>query len=87
MAGLDEILRTQQAEALISNKDTQEHLMGSPESQQILKLLNQNVGGNLEQVADRAAKGDSAQLMDAIKQFMQNPEAAQLVSQLKQKLK
>ena len=87
MAGLDEILRTQQAEALISNKDAQEHLMGSPESQQILKLLNQNAGGKLEQVAERAAKGDSTQLMDAIKQFMQNPEAAQLVSQLKQKLK
>lgn len=87
MAGLDEILRTQQAEALIGSKDAREHLMGSPESQKILRLLNQNAGGNLEQVAERAAKGDSAQLMDAIKQFMQNPEAAQLVSQLKQKLK
>jgi len=87
MAGLDEILRSQQAEALMSNNDALGHLIDSPETQKIFALLNQNAGGRLEQATENAVKGDSAQLMHAIKQFMKNPEADHLVSQLKQKLK
>jgi hypothetical protein len=50
-------------------------------------MLNQNIGGNLEQAAGNAANGDTTQLISAIKQLMQNPEATRLVEQMKKKLK
>lgn len=87
MPNLDEILHTPQAEKIMGNRDKLGHLMASPETQKIMEMLNQSSGGNLEQVAGNAAKGDTTQLMNAIQQLMQNPEASQLIQQMKNKMK
>ena len=87
MPNLDEILRSPQAGKIMDNSNQLGHLMDAPETQRIFAMLNQNTRGNLEKAAENAAKGDSAQLMSAIKQLMQNPEATRLIEQMKSKLK
>ena len=69
-----------------SNRDTLEQLKNAPETQKIFELLNQRTGGNLEQTAEKAAKGDTTQLLSAIKSLMQTPEGAHLFQQIKSKL-
>ena len=86
MPNLDEILRGQQAENLMNNEKLGQ-LMDAPETQKLFTMLIQNTGGNLERAAGNAASGDTAQLISAIKQLMQNPEATRLVEQMKKKLK
>lgn len=80
MSNLDDLLRSTRPEQL-------GQLMDAPETKQIFAMLSKNTGGTLEQAADNAAKGDTAQLMDAIKQLMANPEGARLIQQMKTKLK
>lgn len=80
MPNLDDLLHSSQTEKL-------GQLMNEPETQKIFAMLSQSTGGNLEQAAGKAASGDTAQLMNAIKQLMQNPEAAKLMEGMKRKLK
>lgn len=80
MPNLDDLLRSTHPEQLGQLKD-------APETQKIFAMLHKSTGGTLEQAADRAAKGDTAQLMDAIKGLMQDPEGARLIQQMKSKLK
>ena len=70
-------------------KDTAklEQLRDAPETQKVFSMLSQTVGGSLEEAADAAAKGDSAQLLSAIRAVMQNPEGARLIHQIKDRLK
>ena len=86
MPNLDEILRSRQAEKLMDNEKLGQ-LMDAPETKKLFTMLNQNTGGNLEQAAGNAANGDTTQLISAIKQLMQNPDATRLVEQMKKKLK
>ena len=87
MSQLGSILNSPEASKIAGSSDKLEKLMSAPETKQIFSMLNQTTGGNLEAAAGNAAKGDSAQLISAIKQQMQNPEAAKLISQMKSKLK
>lgn len=87
MPSLDRFFHNSQAEKLMENSGDLEQLMGQPETQQIFSILRKSTGGNLEQAADNAAKGDSAQLMSAIKHLMSDPEGAKLIRQMKEKLK
>lgn len=87
MPGFDDLLKNPQAEQLMGNSEKLEKLKDAPETQKIFSILNQNTGGSLEQAAGNAAKGDTAQLMDAIKQLMRDPEGAKLIQQMKTKLK
>lgn len=80
MPSLDELLQSSQTEKL-------GHLMHEPETQKLFSMLSKTTNGTLEQAAGNAAKGDTTQLISAIKQLMQNPEAAQLIEQMKQKMK
>lgn len=87
MPDRNSFLQNEQAAKLISNSDKLEHLRDAPETQKIFSMLNRNIGGNLEQAAGNAAKGDSAQLISAIRQLMQDPEGSRLIQQMKEKLK
>ena len=80
MPNLDDLLHSSQTEKL-------GQLMNEPETQKIFAMLSQSTGGNLEQAAGKAAQGDTAQLMSAIRQLMQNPDAAKLMEGMKRKLK
>lgn len=82
MQTLEEMLKQQASDA-----GKLEQLRDAPETQKVFSMLNKSIGGNLEQAASDAAKGDTAQLMAAIRGLMRDPEGAKLIQQMKQKLK
>ncbi len=86
MPNFSDILKDKKAAGLVGNTAKLEQLRDAPETQKIFSMLSQSTGGSLEQAADQAAKGDTAQLMSAIKQLMKDPEGARLIQQMKQKL-
>lgn len=87
MPNLDELLKNQQAAGLLKDTSKLEQLRDAPETQKIFSMLSRSTGGDLESAAERAAKGDSAQLADAIRKVMNSPEGAQLLQKMKQTLK
>lgn len=87
MPNLEQFMQNPQAGDLIGDRKKLESLMNTPETQKLFTMLNQKTEGGLEQAAESAAKGESKQLISAIKQLMENPEAAQLIQAMKSKLK
>ena len=82
MPNLDELLKGKEANRLLSDTKKLERLRDAPETQKIFGLLSQSAG-DLEAAADKAAKGDTAQLTDAIRKLMQDPEGAKLIQKMK----
>ena len=86
MPNFDEILQGKQAAQLMGDTSRLEKLRDAPETQKIFSMLSQSTG-DLESAAQRAAKGDTAQLTDAIRQLMRDPEGARLLQKMKDSLK
>ena len=86
MPNFDELLKGKEAAGLMKNPGKLEKLRDAPETQQIFNLLSKSTG-DLESAAQRAAKGDAAQLTDAIRQLMNDPEGARLIQKMKENLK
>ena len=82
MPTLDELLKGKEAAGLLSDTKKLERLRDAPETQKIFSMLSQSAG-DLEAAADRAAKGDTALLTDAIRKLMQDPEGARLIQKMK----
>ena len=82
MPNFDEFLKGKQAAQLMGDKGKRRD---APETQQIFSMLSRSTG-DLEAAADRAAKGDTAQLTDAIRKLMQDPEGAKLIQKMKDNL-
>lgn len=86
MPNFDELLKGKEAASLMKDPSKLERLRDAPETQKIFSMLSQSTGG-LEAAAERAAKGDTAQLADAIRNLMQNPEGARLIQKMKENFK
>lgn len=86
MPNLDELLKGKQAAQLMGDKGKLKKLRDAPETQQIFSMLSRSTG-DLESAAERAAKGDAAQLTEAIRQLMRDPEGARLIQKMKDSLK
>ena len=82
MPNLDEFIKGKEAARLLSDTKRLEQLRDAPETQKVFDLLSRSAG-DLETAADRAAKGDAAQLTDAIRKLMQDPEGARLIQKMK----
>ena len=82
MPNFDELLKGKEAAGLMKDPGRLEKLRDAPETQRIFSLLSQSTG-DLESAAERAAKGDTAQLADAIRQLMRDPEGAKLIQKMK----
>ena len=82
MPNFDELLKGKEASRLLSDTKKLEQLRDAPETQKIFDLLSQSAG-DLEAAADKAAKGDAAQLTDAIRKLMRDPEGAKLIQKMK----
>ena len=82
MPNFDELLKGKQAAQLMGDTGKLEKLRDAPETQQIFSMLSKSTG-DLEAAADRAAKGDAAQLTDAIRKLMQDPEGVRLIQKMK----
>lgn len=85
MPNFDELLKGKQATQLLRDRGKLEQLRDAPETRQIFDLLSRSTG-DLEAAADRAAKGDTAQLTDAIRKLMQDPQGAKLIQKMKDNL-
>ena len=86
MPNFDELLKGKEAAGLMKDPSKLEKLWDAPETQKIFSMLSQSTG-DLESAAQRAAKGDTAQLADAIRQLMQDPEGAKLIQKMKDNFK
>ena len=82
MPNLDELLKGKEAASLLSDTKKLERLRDAPETQKVFSILSRSAG-NLEAAADKAAKGDAAQITDAIRKLMQDPEGAKLIQKMK----
>ena len=82
MPNFDEVLKGKEASRLMKDPSKLEKLRDAPETQKIFSMLSQSAG-DLESAAQRAAKGDTAQLTDAIRHLMQDPEGAKLIQKMK----
>lgn len=87
MPNFDELLKDKQAAGLLKNTAKLEHLRDAPETRRVFDLLSRSAGGDLEQAAQRAAQGDSAQLTDAIRKVMGSPEGARLIRKMQESMK
>ena len=87
MPNFQDVFKSQEAAKLMKDTGKLEQLRDAPETQRLFQLLSQNAGGSLEQAASQAAQGDTATLMSAIKQLMQNPEGQKLIQQMKDNFK
>ena len=84
MSGFNPFLNDPQAAKLIGDSSRLEQLKDAPETQKLFSMLSRSTGGNLEQAAGKAAKG---QLMGAIQKLLSDPEGAQLIQKMKDRLK
>ena len=82
MPNFDELMKGKEAARLLGDTKKLERLRDAPETQKVFDLLSQSAG-DLEAAADRAAKGDTAKLTDAIRKLMQDPEGAKLIQKMK----
>ena len=82
MPNLDELVKGKEASRLLGDTKKLERLRDAPETQKVFSMLSQSAG-DLEAAAGRAAKGDTAQLTDAIRKLMQDPEGAKLFQKMK----
>ena len=69
------------ADQLKRNPSRLRSLMQSRDGQSLMRMLNSQ-GPGLQQAAQAAAKGDSAQLSEMVNRLMQSPEGAALVERI-----
>ena len=86
MPDLKDILNNESAKKLMANSSALEQIQNAPETRKILDLLGQKSGRNPDQLANSAAAGDSAQLRDAIRQLLRDPEGQKLLGSISKKL-
>lgn len=83
---LNDVLSSPKATELLKNRQAIESLLRSNEAKQLMELLNQNAGGSLNDAAQSAMKGNTAQLMGLVQNMMNDPQSAGLVEELNKKI-
>ena len=82
----NDLFHSPQAEALFKNKDKVMGMANSPEAQQLMALLRQAGGGQLDGAAQAAMKGDPQQLIQLVQQVMSTSEGAGAINSINRKL-
>ena len=57
-------------------------LAQTPEGQQLMKLLQQSEGTDLETALEAAASGNKSQIQNIVAQLMNNPEAIHILKKM-----
>jgi len=60
-------------------------VLGSPEGQALLRLLNRDGGALLRQAADAVKKGDMKKAQELVRPIMESGDAAALIGRINQK--
>lgn len=67
----------------LENKKLLEHLAGSPDAKALANMLTRGQDqASLQQIAEKAAKGDTAQLKALIQSISSSPGGAELLQKL-----
>ena len=82
---LEALKKDPQAAKLLSDPAGLKALLGSPETQKLMSLLNQSAGDGLQAAAKAAATGKPEALMGLLNQVMNTREGSQAVEGLKKK--
>ncbi len=75
-------LRSDEAAALLGDKEKLKALLQSPETKRLMELLRSQNGDKLKDAAQQARQGDAASLTALMPQLMDTGEGAALVSQI-----
>ena len=82
----NDLLHSPQAEALFKNKDKVMGMANSPEAQQLMALLRQAGGKQLDGATQAAMKGDPQQLIQLVQRVMSTSEGAGAINSINRKL-
>ena len=77
--------KTASKEGLPFSEQQIRSVLGSPEGQKLLQLLNQDGGAALRQAAQAMRAGDYAAAQHVLSPLMQSPQAQQLIAKLNEK--
>lgn len=80
-----EAMSDPKAAQLLKNPAALKNLLSAPETQQLMSLLSQQAGGDLQSVAQAAAKGKPQALMGLLDQVMHSKEGSAAVEGLQKK--
>ena len=72
----------EQIKKIQQNKALVQQLMTSPDGQRLLAMLTKDGGGQLNQAAAAAAKGNTADIVHMLAKVMQSEEGAKLVHKI-----
>ena len=75
-----------EAAGLLKNKQAVTNLLASQDTKRLMSMLEQQSGGNLQQMAQAALKGDPSQLMELMNRVTSSQEGAQTVERITQKV-
>lgn len=60
-------------------------VLGTPEGQALLRMLNRDGGTTLRQAANAVKNGDLQKAQDLVRPIMESPDAAKLISKINRK--
>lgn len=81
---LSAFANTPEAASLLKNKKMVSELLASQDTKQLMSMLERQSGGNLQQLAQAALKGDPSGLMSLMNQVTASREGAQVVERITQ---
>lgn len=84
---LEELRRNPDAAALLSRPELLASLLQSPETQNLVRLLEGASGAGLRQAAESAVRGDPTALKGVVAQLMRSKDGAQAVEALQRRAK
>ena len=82
---LDALKQDPRAAKLLNDPAALKALLSSPETQQLMALLNRSAGSSLQSAAQAAMRGKPDSLMGLLDQVMSSKEGSQAVEGLKKK--
>lgn len=77
----------EQMKKLQQNKALAEQLMRSSDGQRLLSMLTQDGGAKLQQAANAAAKGNTADMVHMIAELMKSEEGSRIVHNINDRIK
>lgn len=87
MPDFEKLLKSKQAEKLLSSPSAMDYLSKSKEAKQLAQLLGKNTDGDLDAIAAQARRGQTQPLSDMIEKLMRDPECTRLLNDLSKNIK
>jgi len=86
MSHLNELFKSDQAKKILNNRDTIQNLQKAPEAKRLMEIIQQQSGGDFDQLSNYVSSGDTGPLMKTIQTLMNDPESQKLLETISKKL-